>query len=62
MTETPDTTVVAIAGAGPAGLILAHLLRREDIPFIVLEKRGRHDLSSRPKAGLIEHRTAPCSC
>jgi p-hydroxybenzoate 3-monooxygenase len=57
MTEIPDTTVVAIAGAGPAGLILAHLLRREGIPFVVLEKRGRPDLASRPKAGIVEYRT-----
>lgn len=57
MTQIPDTTVVAIAGAGPAGLILAHLLRREGIPFVVLEKRSRDALSRQPKAGLIEYRT-----
>jgi p-hydroxybenzoate 3-monooxygenase len=57
MTQIPDTTVVAIAGAGPAGLILAHLLRRGGIPFVVLEKRSRDALGRQPKAGLIEHRT-----
>jgi p-hydroxybenzoate 3-monooxygenase len=53
----PETTTVAIAGAGPAGLVLAHLLKRDGIPFIVIEKRARPELCRRPKAGLVEYRT-----
>ena len=48
---------VAIVGAGPAGLVLAHLLHREAIPFVVLERKSPGDLCRHPKAGLIEYRT-----
>lgn len=48
---------IAIVGAGPAGLVLAHLLQRQSIPFVVYERQARADLSRLPKAGLIENRT-----
>jgi len=48
---------VAIVGAGPAGLVLAHLLQREAIPFVVFERKPRAELCRLPKAGLIEYRT-----
>ena len=48
---------VAIVGAGPAGLVVAHLLQREAIPFVVFERQALADLASRPKAGLVEYRT-----
>jgi p-hydroxybenzoate 3-monooxygenase len=48
---------VAIVGAGPAGLVIAHLLQRERIPFVVFERKTRADLCRLPKAGLIEYRT-----
>jgi p-hydroxybenzoate 3-monooxygenase len=48
---------VAIAGAGPAGLVLAHLLQRAGVTFVVLERQQRPDLARHPKAGLIEYRT-----
>jgi p-hydroxybenzoate 3-monooxygenase len=32
---------VAIIGAGPAGLTLSHLLDREGIESVVIEKRSR---------------------
>ena len=44
-------------GAGPAGLVLAHLLHREGIPFVVFERKPLADLCRGPKAGLIEYRT-----
>jgi cation diffusion facilitator CzcD-associated flavoprotein CzcO len=31
----PSRPGVAIVGAGPAGLVVAHLLQREAIPFVV---------------------------
>ncbi|RDJ93923.1 4-hydroxybenzoate 3-monooxygenase, partial [Lacticaseibacillus rhamnosus] len=34
-------TQVAILGAGPAGLMLAHLLTRQGIECVVLESRSR---------------------
>ena len=48
---------VAIVGAGPAGLVAAHLLQRENIPFTVFERQTLAELASRPKAGLVEYRT-----
>ena len=49
--------VVCIVGAGPAGLVTAHLLQRAGISFVVLERREAGGLHARVKAGLIEHRT-----
>ena len=48
---------VGIVGAGPAGLVLGHLLQRAGIPFVLLERRDRSELALHPKAGLIENRT-----
>jgi p-hydroxybenzoate 3-monooxygenase len=53
----PGGPDVAIAGAGPAGLVLAHLLHREGIPCVVFERKTQADLCRLPKAGLIEYRT-----
>jgi p-hydroxybenzoate 3-monooxygenase len=48
---------IAIVGAGPAGLVLACLLQRGGVPFVVFERQARADLCRLPKAGLIEYRT-----
>jgi p-hydroxybenzoate 3-monooxygenase len=48
---------IAIVGAGPAGLMIALLLRRHDIPFVLFERKMLADLCTSPKAGLIEYRT-----
>src|SRR6202167_1123644 len=48
---------VAIVRAGPAGLVVAHLLQREGIPFVVFERQALAELARRPKAGLVEFRT-----
>ena len=53
----PDERGIAIVGAGPAGLVLAHLLHRADVPFVVFERKPRAELCRLPKAGLIEYRT-----
>jgi p-hydroxybenzoate 3-monooxygenase len=38
-------------------LVLAHLLQREAIPFVMFERKARAELCRLPKAGLIEYRT-----
>jgi p-hydroxybenzoate 3-monooxygenase len=47
-------TQVGIVGAGPAGLMLALLLRRAGIDSIVIESRSRHYIEHRIRAGLLE--------
>jgi p-hydroxybenzoate 3-monooxygenase len=48
-------TQVAIVGAGPAGLTLAHLLHLEGIESVILERRSRAYVESRIRAGVLEH-------
>lgn len=50
-------TQVAIIGAGPAGLMLAHLLHRQGIDAIVLENRTRDYVEGRVRAGVLEQIT-----
>jgi p-hydroxybenzoate 3-monooxygenase len=50
-------TQIGIVGAGPAGLLLAHLLRRAGIESIVLEARSREYVESRIRAGVLEQGT-----
>ena len=50
-------TQVGIIGAGPAGLVLAHLLDQAGVESVVLEKHSREYVESRVRAGLIEHGT-----
>jgi p-hydroxybenzoate 3-monooxygenase len=47
-------TQVGIVGAGPAGLMLAHLLHLEGIQSVILENRSRDYVESRIRAGLLE--------
>ena len=47
-------TAVGIIGAGPAGLMLAHLLRLAGVDTIVLESRTREYCETRVRAGLLE--------
>ncbi len=44
-------------GAGPAGLLLAHLLHREGIDSVVLETRSREYVERRVRAGVLEQPT-----
>ena len=53
-----DRTRVGIIGAGPAGLLLSHLLARADIDSVVLESRSREYVEHRVRAGVIEHGAA----
>lgn len=50
-----ETTRVAIIGAGPAGLTLAVLLRRNGIDCVVLERRDRSYVEQRQRAGVLDH-------
>jgi p-hydroxybenzoate 3-monooxygenase len=50
-------TRVAIVGAGPAGLMLAHLLHLRGIDAVVLERRSREYVERRVRAGVLEHPT-----
>jgi p-hydroxybenzoate 3-monooxygenase len=50
-------TQVGIVGAGPAGLLLAHLLHRQGIDAIVIENRSRAYVESRIRAGVLEQGT-----
>jgi p-hydroxybenzoate 3-monooxygenase len=50
-------TQVGIIGAGPAGLLLAHLLRLRGIESLVLEVRSRAHVEERIRAGLLEQGT-----
>jgi p-hydroxybenzoate 3-monooxygenase len=50
-------TQVGIVGAGPAGLLLAHLLDRKGIESVVLEARSRDYVEARVRAGVLEQGT-----
>jgi len=50
-------TDVAIIGAGPAGLLLGHLLRAEGIACVVLERQSGDYVLSRIRAGVLERVT-----
>jgi p-hydroxybenzoate 3-monooxygenase len=50
-------TQVGIVGAGPAGLLLAHLLHLEGIESVVLEARSRAEIESTIRAGVLEQGT-----
>jgi len=47
-------TQVGIVGAGPAGLMLSHLLHREGVGSVVLEARSRDYVERRVRAGVLE--------
>ncbi len=50
-------TQVGIIGAGPAGLLLAHLLQRDGIGSVVLERHSRDYVETRIRAGVLEQGT-----
>jgi p-hydroxybenzoate 3-monooxygenase len=50
-------TQVGIVGAGPAGLVLAHLLQRRGIHSVVVEARSRQHCEHRVRAGVLEQGT-----
>ena len=52
-----NRTQVAIVGAGPAGLLLSHLLAREGVDSVVFESRSRADVEATVRAGVLEQTT-----
>ena len=50
-------TQVCIIGAGPAGLLLGHLLRAEGIACVVLERQAPDYVLGRIRAGVLEQVT-----
>jgi p-hydroxybenzoate 3-monooxygenase len=50
-------TQVAIVGAGPAGLVLSHLLHLRGVESVVLECRSREYVQNRVRAGVLEQGT-----
>ena len=54
---THHRTQVGIVGAGPAGLLLAHLLHLNGIDSVVIENRSRDYVIDRVRAGVLEQGT-----
>src|SRR5437870_5137737 len=50
-------TQVGIIGAGPAGLLLSHILHLQGIESIIIEKSSRNDVEAIIKAGVLEQGT-----
>jgi p-hydroxybenzoate 3-monooxygenase len=50
-------TQVGIVGAGPAGLMLSHLLHLRGIESVVIDKRSRQDIEETIRAGVLEQGT-----
>ena len=51
-------TQIGIVGAGPAGLVLSHLLHLQGIDSVVVETRSRQYVEDRVRAGVLEQGTA----
>jgi p-hydroxybenzoate 3-monooxygenase len=50
-------TQIVIVGAGPAGLLLGHLLHQSGIETIILERQSRTYVEARIRAGVLEQGT-----
>jgi p-hydroxybenzoate 3-monooxygenase len=50
-------TQVGIVGAGPAGLMLSHLLALADIDSVIVETRSRQEIEATVRAGVLEQGT-----
>jgi p-hydroxybenzoate 3-monooxygenase len=50
-------TQVAIVGAGPAGLLLSHLLHLGGVDCVVIESRSRAEIEATIRAGVLEQGT-----
>lgn len=53
-TVSTQNTKVVVIGAGPAGMLLAHLLHAEGLEVLVLEHRSRAYVEGRVRAGVLE--------
>ena len=52
-----ERTQVAIIGGGPAGMLLSHMLDRDGIANVVIEKQTRAHVLKRIRAGVLEYGT-----
>ena len=52
---THTRTQVGIVGAGPAGLMLSHLLQLNGIDSVVVDNRTRLEIEQTHRAGILEH-------
>ncbi len=50
-------TQVGIVGAGPAGLMLAHLLHQQGVESVVVDTRTREEIEGTIRAGVLEQST-----
>ena len=50
-------TQVGIVGAGPAGLLLSHLLHLQGVASVIVEARSREYVEQRVRAGVLEQAT-----
>src|SRR3984957_9442454 len=50
-------TQVGIIGAGPAGLLLSHILHLQGIESVVFERHSRDDIEAIIRAGVLEQGT-----
>jgi p-hydroxybenzoate 3-monooxygenase len=48
-------TQVVIIGAGPAGMLLSHLLAGQGVDSVIVESRSESYVSARIRAGILEH-------
>ncbi len=55
--ELKARTQVIIIGAGPAGLLLSHLLHLRGIESVVIEQRSRDEVETTVRAGVLEQGT-----
>ncbi|MFC7406732.1 4-hydroxybenzoate 3-monooxygenase [Georgenia alba] len=55
---TTERVQVAILGAGPAGLLLSHLLHLAGVRSVVVEARDQEYVQARVRAGVVEHGAA----
>jgi len=53
----PLRTQIGIVGAGPAGLLLSHLLHLQGIESVIVEARSRKYIEERIRAGVLEQGT-----
>lgn len=51
---TSTHTTVGIVGGGPAGLTLSHLLARDGIESVVVDRRPREEIENTHRAGILE--------
>ena len=50
-------TQIGIIGSGPAGLLLAHLLHKQGIESVIVERQSREHVEARIRAGVLEQGT-----